>query len=169
MAEDPDFSQWAGARWPTLVRSAVLLGCSVHEAEDVTQTALLRCFRSWEKVLRAEDMDAYVYRVLLNCQRDSRRRRWWREEPTQLVPDSAAPTDIAATVVIEDAVERALGSLSKPSRAVVVLRFYAHLTEAQIAQVLKIPGGTVKSRLSRALTQLSANEHLADLSGRRNQ
>jgi RNA polymerase sigma factor (sigma-70 family) len=85
-----------------------------------------------------------------------------------MLPDSAEPTDAIAIVDIEDAVERALGSLSRSQRAVVVLRFYAHLTEAQISHVLNIPVGTVKSRLSRALARLPSNEHLVDLSGRRN-
>jgi RNA polymerase sigma-70 factor (sigma-E family) len=162
MERDEDFSQYAGAYWPILLRSAVLLGCSLHEAEDLVQVTLLRCFVSWGKVTRAVDRDAYVYRILVNCHRDSRRRRWWGEKPSADVPEAVqdAGTD---RVDATDAVDRALSGLSQAHRDVVVLRFYAHLGERQIADVLKIPPGTVKSRLSRALQHLSSDTNLADL------
>lgn len=82
MDADGDFSGYVSARWSTLVRSAVLLGCTVDEAHDLTQTTLLRCYTAWSKVCKADDRDAYVYWVLLNSYRDSRRRRWWGEQPT---------------------------------------------------------------------------------------
>lgn len=81
MDEDGEFSAYASARWATLVRSAVFLGCTLDEAHDLVQTTLLRCFTAWRKVENANDRDAYVYRILLNCYRDSRRRRWGREHP----------------------------------------------------------------------------------------
>ena len=64
---------------------------------------------------------------------------------------------------VADAVHRALADLSKVNREVVVLRYYAHLSEQQTAEILDIAPGTVKSRLSRALAQLATNTHLADL------
>ena len=162
MDREEDFAAYAAARWATLVRSAVFLGCGVEEAQDLVQTTLLRCFTAWGRVERADNRDAYVYRVLLNCHRDSRRRRWWGERPT---PDLAqqATGDATDQVAIGDAVERALGDLSRVNREVVVLRYYGRLSEQQTAAVLGIPAGTVKSRLSRALAQLAANPHLADL------
>lgn len=163
MDHDGDFSAYASARWGTLVRSAVFLGCSLEEAHDLAQTTLLRCYTAWGRVQRADNRDAYVYRMLLNSHRDSRRRRWWGERPTETLPErgGADPTD---AVAVTDAVDRALGDLSKVNREVVVLRYYAHLTEQQTAEVLGIAPGTVKSRLSRALAQLATNSHLTDLS-----
>lgn len=64
---------------------------------------------------------------------------------------------------MSDAIHRALGELSKVNREVVVLRYYAHLSERQTAEVLGIAPGTVKSRLSRALDRLADNNHLSDL------
>lgn len=87
MDHDGDFSAYAAARWGTLVRSAVVLGCSFDEAQDLVQTTLMRCYTKWAKVQRADNRDAYVYRILLNCHRDSRRRRWWGEHPTNDVPE----------------------------------------------------------------------------------
>lgn len=163
MDHDGEFSAYATARWGRLVRSAVFLGCSLDEAQDLVQTTLLRCYTSWSKVRRADDRDAYVYRVLLNCLRDSRRRRWWGERPTAAPPDRPADVDDTAAVDVADAVHRALDGLSTVNREVVVLRYYAHLSEQQTAEILGIAPGTVKSRLSRALAQLAGSSHLADL------
>ena len=74
MSSDDDFSAYVGLRWPTLVRTALLLGCERHEAEDVVQAALLRCYLHWERVSRAERVDAYVHRVLLNTLSSARSR-----------------------------------------------------------------------------------------------
>lgn len=167
MDRDDEYSQYARARWATLVHSGMLLGASHAEAEDLAQTTLLRCYVAWSKVNRADNRDAYVSRVLLNSFRASRRRRWWSERPTQHVPDLGTP-DSTDTVVAVDAVSRALGGLSAAQREVVVLRFYLHLSEQQIADVLKVPLGTVKSRLSRALARLSIDTHLAEFDDRRN-
>ncbi len=163
MDRDEDFTAYASARWGSLVRSAVFLGCSVDEAHDLVQTTLLRCYTAWRNVEKADNRDAYVYQMLLNCHRDSRRRRWLGERPTDTPPEGATGVDPSDAVAIADAVHRALGELSAVNREVVVLRYYAHLSEQQTADVLGIPTGTVKSRLSRALTQLAANVHLADL------
>jgi len=143
------------------VRSAVLLGCSVPEAEDLAQTALERCYVKWAQVQRAEHRDAYVAQVLLNCLRQSRRRRWWNEQPTADLPEGTTP-DVTDRVGELDAVRRALGSLSAGQREVVVLRYYVHLTEQQIAETLGIAQGTVKSRLARGLATLSASTDLAE-------
>jgi RNA polymerase sigma-70 factor (sigma-E family) len=165
MDHDGDFSAYATARWGSLVRSGIVLGCTLDDAQDLAQTTLLRCYTAWRKVQRAENRDAYVYKVLLNSHRDSRRRRWWGERPASVLPDRGSPDD---TVEVEnaDAIRRALADLSPVNREVVVLRYYAHLTERQTADLLHIAPGTVKSRLSRALTQLADSTHLADLTER---
>jgi RNA polymerase sigma-70 factor (sigma-E family) len=161
MGRDDDFSEYVGARWRTLVRAAVLLGCSRHDAEDAVQTALARCFVAWSRVSRADNRDAYVYRTLVNTLRDSRRRHWWREQPARSIPDVSRRDD-TTHIDLADAVERALDELTIDQRAVVVLRYFGHLTEQETATTLAIPVGTVKSRLSRALAVLSDNEHLTD-------
>lgn len=136
-----------------LVRSAVLLGCTVPEAEDVTQTALARCYASWDKVTRASDTDAYVYRVLVNRLSSSHRRRWWGEQPTEQVRDRPEP-DAADGVALRQSLRQALARLSHEQRTVLVLRFAADMSERQVADVLGVPPGTVKSRLARALAAI---------------
>ena len=165
MDHDGDFSAYATARWGSLVRSGIVLGCTLEEAQDLAQETLLRCYTGWRKVQGAENRDAYVYRVLLNRHRDSRRRKWWGERPTCVLPDHGT-ADTTSDVDTADAVRQALADLSPVNREVVVLRYYAHLTERQTADLLHIAPGTVKSRLSRALTHLAASPHLADLTER---
>ncbi|HEY1133945.1 MAG TPA: SigE family RNA polymerase sigma factor [Nocardioides sp.] len=160
---DADFATYAAARWPRLVRSAVLLGCDAHEAEDVAQAALERCLVRWDRLVsRADDVDAYVHRVLITTFVSSRRRPWRRERSTPRLPDTiAAPPGRDLHVV--DVFARALADLTPEHRAVVVLRYFSGLGERQTAEALGIPTGTVKSRLHRALAALAANPHLADL------
>lgn len=164
MDHDAEFAAYAEEAWGSLVRSAVFLGCRLPEAEDLAQTTLTRCYAAWDKVRAADNRDAYVYRVLVNSLRDSKRRRWWGEHATDQLPETPAGgvrRDATADVDTADAVHRAMAGLSKVNRDVVVLRYFAHLTEQQTAEVLGVPPGTVKSRLSRALAQLASDSHLA--------
>lgn len=164
------YAAYVEQAWGALVRAAVFLGAQPHEAEDLAQTTLVRCYTGWDKVSSADNRDAYVYRMLLNCLRDSRRTRWWKDRASTGHLDerdrpAPASTDAAEAVAVADAVHRALACLTKPNRDVVVLRYFVQLSERQTADVLGVPPGTVKSRLSRALAQLAANDHLLDLSG----
>ncbi|KRB80084.1 hypothetical protein ASE01_00830 [Nocardioides sp. Root190] len=163
------YADYVEQSWPTLVRAAVFLGARPHEAEDLAQTTLVRCYTGWERVNNAENRDAYVYRMLLNCLRDVRRTRWWKDrqydDPAILERRAPVAGDASERVAVADAVHRALGSLTKPNRDVVVLRYFVQLTEKQTAEALGVPAGTVKSRLSRALAHLAADDHLLDLTG----
>jgi RNA polymerase sigma-70 factor (sigma-E family) len=162
---DDDYTAYVNARWASLVRAAVLLGCSRPDAEDIVQATLVRCYVSWTKVHAASDRNAYVYRILVNTLTSSRRRRWWAERPTAEVPTPVTDLDSFDRADLTDGVRRALAELGPDSRAVVVLRYYADLTEAQTADVLGIALGTVKSRMSRALAKLALDPHLSDLPG----
>lgn len=129
-----EFEEYVAARRTALVRSVVLLGCPVVDAEDVVQAALLRCFRHWRKVQRADRPDAYVYRVLVNTLRDDRSRRWHGERPTETLPDDVVDPDHTTGL----AVRTALAQMDAGPREVLVLRYYADLSEADIAAVLGI-------------------------------
>lgn len=159
MDREVEFTEFASARWLALVRSARLLGCSVHEAEDVAQATLVRCYLSWPRVSGAANLDAYAARVLLNVHRQSRRRLWWRERPTEHLPETTGIDPIDGLADVET-IRRVLGRLAKAQLEVVVLRHYLGLSEQETAASLGIPPGTVKSRLSRAMTQLAAREEL---------
>ena len=159
---EASFAEFVRTQWRDLVRAAIFLGASPHEAEDLAQQTLVRCYASWERVTGADNRDAYVYRMLLNQLRDVRRTRWWRSR-VDAEPDGRVD-DASRQVVLADAIHQALGGLTKEQRDVVVLRYFVQLTEAQTAAALSVPAGTVKSRLSRALAALAGSHHLAELS-----
>ncbi|HSS67256.1 MAG TPA: SigE family RNA polymerase sigma factor [Nocardioidaceae bacterium] len=161
---DEEFSLFVAERWPTLVRAARLIGCSASEAEDLVQSALVKCYVSWARVSRAVERDAYVYRLLLNTHRSGLRRRSSRETPTDL-SRTAIAVAVDERTYLQTSVEAALGRLGAPARQIVVLRYYLDLSERQTAEILDIPAGTVKSRLSRALSQLSDDPALEGLPG----
>lgn len=148
-----DFTTYVARRRTRLVRTAVLLGCPQPDAEDVVQAALLKCYRSWRRVARADRPDAYVHRVLVTTLADARARRWVGEQPTEELPEplDTADPDWASGI----AVRRALAALSPEHREVLVLRFYADLSERDAAAALGVAPGTVKSRTSRALAALA--------------
>ena len=162
-AGETSYADYARDQWPALVRAAVFLGADPHEAEELAQTTLVRCYQAWDKVSAADNRDAYVYRMLLNALRDSRRTRWWRSRSSVEPTDHETVADRSDAVAIADAVHRAMAGLSQVNREAVVLRYFVQLTEAETAQVLGIAPGTVKSRLSRALAALAQDRHLLDI------
>lgn len=159
---EASYAEFVRSHWRDLVRAAIFLGASPHEAEDLAQQTLVRCYANWQRVTDATNRDAYVYRMLLNQLRDVRRTRWWRSR-VDAEPDGRV-NDASDRVVIADAVHQALGGLSKAHRDVVVLRYFVQLTTAQTATALGISVGTVKSRLSRSLARLADSHHLTELS-----
>jgi RNA polymerase sigma factor (sigma-70 family) len=132
------------------VRTAVFLGCTLPDAEDVVQTALMKAYRSWPKVSAAADPTAYTFRIMLNTLTRSRERRWHGERPTGVVPDSVVD-DAVAAVDRRDELLRLLAHLPREQQEVLVLRYVADLTEAQAATALGTPAGTAKSRAARGL------------------
>ena len=158
-----DFEGFASARWLTLARMAFLLGADHHEAEDLAQVALTRCYVHWSKVAAASDQDAYAMRILVNEFARSRRRRWWQERPTDDLPERVENSADIDEIDTRDVIARALSHLAPGQREAVVLRHFAHMSEQQVAEALRVPVGTVKSRLSRAHRHLAANKELQAL------
>ena len=155
--DDEEFASFVAARWATLVRVGVYLGCSTAEAEDLVQTTLLRCYRAWPRVRSADRVDAYVHRVLVTTLAKSRRRMWRGEIPTSELPERTAPDPTTGSDARAD-LTRALQHLSTDHRTVLVLRFIGDLTEQQAAEVLDVPLGTVKSRVARALAAIDQRD-----------
>jgi RNA polymerase sigma-70 factor (sigma-E family) len=160
VGKDEEYAEFVSARWLTLVRAALALGCTLPEAEDLAQTTMIKVYVAWSKVTRADHRDAYVSRMLVNAHRDTFRRR--RETPVASLPETAGPDDAAAADTA-DAINRAVRRLSQGQREVIALRYFVRLTEPEIAAALGVAAGTVKSRLSRALAALSADSDLTDL------
>lgn len=153
-SKDAEFAQYMAARQPSLLRTAYLLTGNRHAAEDLVQTALAKLYLSWDKVNRRELLDGYVRRILINENNSLWRRAWKRNEvPTDEVPEPAGPAagqDAGERSALWDFVQ----TLPRKQRAVIVLRYYEELSEAETAEVLGISVGTVKSQASRALASM---------------
>jgi RNA polymerase sigma-70 factor (sigma-E family) len=165
-AEVEGFARFAKGRQRALQQTAWLLTGDWALAEDLVQTALIRSWPRWERIGRRGDPELYVRRVMVNTWMAWSRRRWRGEKPSAAVPDSRAPGDVAAEVAVRVAVRDALGSLTARQRAVLVLRVYDDLSEAQVAQVLDCAVGTVKSTMARAAAKLREDPQLAALMDR---
>ena len=150
-----EFSAFALSRWPGLVRLAFGLTGDRWLAEDIAQTALARAYVAWRRVSRADDPDAYLRRILVNASNRRFRRRQVTDQPGDL-PEVAVegPADLVGE---RAALLAALRQLPPRQRAVVVLRYWNDLTDAQIAAALGCSPGTVRSQLSRALATLRAS------------
>jgi RNA polymerase sigma-70 factor (sigma-E family) len=149
---DEAFGLFVAARSRHLLQTAYLLTGDRHRAEDLLQTALTRAYLRWDRI-SSDDPEGYVRRILANAQIDWWRRRSSREEPTASLPETAE-ADRSAEVEVRDAVLTALAELPRRQRAVVVLRYFEDLSEAEIAQTLGCSPGTVKSAASRAMAKL---------------
>ncbi|GAB2691806.1 SigE family RNA polymerase sigma factor [Kitasatospora kifunensis] len=154
MREPEGFQEYVRGRQRSLLRSAYLITGDPHLAHDLVQSALVRAWPRWERISRLENVDGYVYRVLVTTWTSWKRRRWHGEIPHGQVPDGAAVADPQDTSAERVTVAEALRALPPRQRAVVVLRFYADLTEAQTAEAMGCSVGTVKSQTAKALAAL---------------
>jgi RNA polymerase sigma-70 factor (sigma-E family) len=153
--EAPGFESFASARWADLVRAAFLMGASASDAEDHAQAALAIIWRKWDRVAAADEPDAYAFRILINTVRRARRRRWTGEQPAAEIRDPCADSgDDPGRHAVAIDLHRALGRLPVDQRAVLVLRYLLDKSEGEIASILEIPAGTVKSRSARGLANL---------------
>ena len=168
-AEGEGFAQFVEARQRALQRTAWLLTGDWATAEDLVQTALARSWPRWERIRRRDDPEISVRRAMVNSWASWRRRRWWGEQAAGTIPDSQAVGDLAAEVAVRVTVQGALRSLPARQRAVLVLRVFDDLSEAQVAQVLDCAVGTVKATLARAVARLREDPRLAGLMDRETQ
>lgn len=155
-AKDAEFAAWMTARQPALLRTAYLLTGDHHSAEDLVATTLAKVYLSWDKVQRREVIDGYARRILVNENNSTWRRAWKKRE----VSSDEIPERVTIHDTYDDGRSRQLWdfvqTLPKKQRAVVVLRYYEELSEAETADALDISIGTVKSQASRALATLRA-------------
>jgi RNA polymerase sigma-70 factor (sigma-E family) len=149
---DEEFVRFVEDSSARLRRAAYLLTGDRHRAEEATQAALVRTYASWSRV-RRQDAYAYTRAVLVNQVIDAWRRPL-REYAAAELPEPPDGQDVANEVARRRWVIDALSTLTPRERAVVVLRYFFDLAEAQVAGELSISLGTVKSTASRALAKL---------------
>jgi RNA polymerase sigma-70 factor (sigma-E family) len=155
---DADFTAYLEARQGRLLRTAYLLTGDQHQAEDLLQTSLAKLYLSWDKVRDRGSIDAYARRIMVNENNSAWRRPWRRREhATDFAAEGApvgTPIRHGYDEGVGDAVWQIVQTLPRRARAVVVLRYYEQLTEAETAEVLGISVGTVKSQTARAMASL---------------
>lgn len=155
VAEPDGFADFVSARSRALHRTAYLLCLDQQEAEDLVQTALIKVWRVWDRV---EDPESYTRTTILRTFISSRRRKWWGERPTE--DAGATQTAPGRDVDAEVDLARLVATLPPRQRAVIVLRFGHDLSERDVAEMLQVTVGTVKSQTSKALASLRRHPQL---------
>ncbi|HWJ09143.1 MAG TPA: SigE family RNA polymerase sigma factor [Nocardioides sp.] len=150
------FEEYVTARWAALHRTAHLISGDPTVAEDLLQATMVKVMAQWPRVRRADSPDAYVRRMLLNELLGERRKTGRRGQRAHLVPVPVPVADPAATTADRLDLWDRVQLLPPRQRAVLVLRYYEDLSEAEIAEVLGVSAGTVKSQASLALRKLRA-------------
>ena len=158
------FEEFVRESGDTLLRIATLLTSDRHAAEDVYQETLERLAARWAKV---DNPGAFCRRVLHNIVVDRARSQPRRPRELSLYPaaDSSDPRsgDRLAAVELRPTLLAALGTLAPQQRAIVVLRYFDDRSEAEVAALLGVSPGTVKSTASRAISRLRAEPGIAEL------
>lgn len=148
------FREFVAAATAELSRSAYLLTGDHHLAQDLLQSALANTYRHWRRV-KDGNPRAYVRKAMHREQLSWWRRRRLKESPRAEPPDRASTgPDHAEQTVLKLSLDRALASLSPRQRAVIILRHYEDLTEAETATVLGCTVGTVKRHGHDAMIKL---------------
>jgi RNA polymerase sigma-70 factor (sigma-E family) len=149
-----EFADYAAARQSHLKRTAFLLCGDWHEAQDLTQIALLNLCKAWPRAKRADSIDAYAQKTLINAYLGGRRKRIREREIQASVAVTTSPFAQQDQPDLRLALLAALAELPPRGRAVVVLRFWADFSIDETADVLGCSIGNVKSHSSRALAKL---------------
>jgi RNA polymerase sigma-70 factor (sigma-E family) len=164
MRDEAGFTSFVHERSTGLLRTAVLLaGGDRGHAEDLLQGVLERMYAHWDRI---DGPEAYARRALAHAAVNRWRTRRRRPELPLLDPDAGGPVpgDGAAAVDLRDALVRALLTLPPRQRAVLVLRYFDDLPEAEVARALGCSVGTVKSAASRGLATLRERSGHLELS-----
>ncbi len=151
--QEAEFREFVAARSPALLRVAFLLYGDAGLAEDLLQSTLTKTYMAWRRLGGMESVEAYARRVLVNTATSWWRRRWRAERATGWLPERPVG-DPSESYADRDAIWQVLQTLPARQRAVIVLRYYEDLSESDIAAVLGLSAGTVKSYASRALAAL---------------
>jgi RNA polymerase sigma-70 factor (ECF subfamily) len=158
-----DLALWLEEGWAPSVRTAYLILGNRLDAEDAVQEAFLRAWRFRDSLSKETSIKPWLYRVVVNtCNSKLRQEipRRDRRESDDRLSDVAAIDDMTTRVAIGDGIVRALRDLPAHLRVVVVLRYYANLSEREIAIAIERKQGTVKSRLNEARRRLSEHPDL---------
>jgi RNA polymerase sigma factor, sigma-70 family len=161
--DEADYIAYVTGRLPMLRRLAANLVGDPHRGDDLVQQAITRLYTHWRRASKADNLDAYVYKILLRAFLDEQRRTWAlvqlraafaESDSADTSPVASEARDPAGAVADRLFLREALATLPPKQRAVLVLRFLADRSVDEVAQILDIAPGTVKSQTYDGLNAL---------------
>lgn len=162
---EADFTAYVRERRASLYATAYHLTGDRFAAEDLLQSALFSTYRAWDRISDKAAVGGYLRRTMTNLHISAWRRRKINEYPTEEMPETAGDTDAMGGTELRAVLWQALARLPENQRTMLVLRYYEGRTDPEIADVLDISVGTVKSSIWRALRRLREDESLAARDG----
>lgn len=160
-ASEADFTAYVAERRASLYATAYHLTGDRHEAEDLLQSALFSTYRAWDRISDKAALGGYLRRTMTNLHISAWRRRKLNEYPTEELPETAGESDAMRGTELRAVLWQALAKLPEQQRTMLVLRYYEGRTDPEIAEILGISVGTVKSSIWRSLRRLRDDEVLA--------
>lgn len=156
-----EFTTYVQERRASLYATAYHLTGDRYEAEDLLQSALFSTYRAWDRISDKAAVGGYLRRTMTNLHISAWRRRKLNEYPTEELPETATDTDAMRGTELRAVLWQALARLPELQRTMLVLRYYEGRTDPEIADILDISVGTVKSSIWRSLRRLREDEVLS--------
>ncbi|MGW0645242.1 SigE family RNA polymerase sigma factor [Streptomyces badius] len=155
------FTAYVQERRASLYATAYHLTGDRFEAEDLLQSALFSTYRAWGRISDKAAVGGYLRRTMTNLHISAWRRRKLNEYPTEELPETVGDTDAMRGTELRAVLWQALARLPELQRTMLVLRYYEGRTDPEIASILDISVGTVKSSIWRSLRRLREDEVLS--------
>ncbi|WP_026328226.1 SigE family RNA polymerase sigma factor [Streptomyces sulphureus] len=155
------FTAYVRDRRASLYATAYHLTGDRYEAEDLLQSALFSTYRAWDRITDKAAVGGYLRRTMTNLHISAWRRRKLNEYPTEELPETAHDQDAMRGTELRAVLWQALAKLPELQRTMLVLRYYEGRTDPEIADILNISVGTVKSSIWRSLRRLRDDEVLS--------
>jgi RNA polymerase sigma-70 factor (sigma-E family) len=158
---EAEFTAYVQERRASLYATAYHLTGDRFEAEDLLQSALFSTYRAWDRISDKAAVGGYLRRTMTNLHISAWRRRKLNEYPTEELPETPGDTDAMRGTELRAVLWQALARLPELQRTMLVLRYYEGRTDPEIADILGISVGTVKSSIWRSLRRLREDEVLS--------
>ncbi|MFJ2767536.1 SigE family RNA polymerase sigma factor [Streptomyces sp. NPDC087300] len=158
---EAEFTAYVQERRASLYATAYHLTGDRFEAEDLLQSALFSTYRAWDRISDKAAVGGYLRRTMTNLHISAWRRRKLNEYPTEELPETVGDTDAMRGTELRAVLWQALARLPELQRTMLVLRYYEGRTDPEIADILDISVGTVKSSIWRSLRRLREDDVLS--------
>ncbi|SEG61595.1 RNA polymerase sigma-70 factor, sigma-E family [Actinacidiphila yanglinensis] len=155
------FTAYVQERRASLYATAYHLTGDRFAAEDLLQSALFSTYRAWDRISDKAAVGGYLRRTMTNLHISAWRRRKLSEYPTEELPETVGDTDEMGGTELRAVLWQALARLPEQQRTMLVLRYYEGRTDPEIADILNISVGTVKSSIWRSLRRMREDEALS--------